>query len=230
MMFPWRAIVLVPMLGVLTLGAGSGSEPKAKAKKPAAGPNPALVNPSIANEQAPDKFRAKFTTTKGDFVIEVTRDWSPAGADRFYNLVKIGYFKDVAFFRVVENFMAQFGIHGDPRVNAAWRSANITDDPVKQSNLRGFVTFAMSSSPNSRSVQFFINYKDNSFLDGQRFAPFGKVVEGMDVVDSLYKGYGDAPPRGRGPNQALIQSQGNPYLKKDFPELDYIKSASLVNP
>jgi len=192
------------------------------AEKEAAKPNPAMLDPKLANEKAPDTFKVKMSTTKGDFTIEVTRDWSPKGADRFYNLVKIGYFTDVAFFRVIENFMAQFGIHGDPAVSAKWRSANIPDDPVKASNGRGYITFAKSSLPDSRSTQFFINFKDNTPLDRMGFSPFGQVVEGMAVVDSIYKGYGESPDQGR------IQMEGNKYLKKDFPNLDYIKSATII--
>ena len=185
-------------------------------------PNPALLDPSQANEKAPEKFQVKFETTKGDFVIEVTREWAPLGADRFYNLVKIGYFSDLAFFRVVPDFMAQFGIHGDPKVSAKWRSANIKDDPVKQSNKRGYVTFA-TAGPNTRSTQFFINFTDrNAFLDSKGFSPFGQVVDGMKVVDSIHSGYGEQP------NQALIQQQGSEYLKKSFPKLDYIKKATIV--
>lgn len=196
----------------------------AKPSKPIA---PALLAPDKATAKAPDEYKVKLDTTKGDIVIEVQRDWAPNGADRFYNLVKLGYFEDIAFFRVVDGFMAQFGLHGAPEVNKAWRSARIPDDPVKESNKRGFVTFA-TSGKDSRTAQMFINYKDNTRLDSQGFSPFGKVVEGMDVVDNLYKGYGEGPPRGRGPNQGRIQMQGNSYLEADFPKLDYIKSASLV--
>ncbi len=198
--------------------------------KPAApkGPHPALKDPSLAEEEAPENFRVKFETTKGDFVVAVTRSWSPRGADRFYNLVKIGYFQDIAFFRVIDGFMAQFGIHGDPDVNLMWKNDNIQDDPVKQSNKRGYVSFAKTGQPNSRSVQFFINYADNARLDAYGFSPFGRVVEGMEVVDSFYKEYGEGAPQGRGPAQNLIQSQGNRYLKARFPNLDYIKKATLM--
>src|SRR5579863_5273360 len=149
--------------------------------------HPMLLDPSNAKDTAPAAFKAKFTTTKGDFVVEVHRDWAPNGADRFYDLVKLGYFDDTRFFRAVDGFMVQFGINGDPAVNAKWQSANITDDPVKQSNERGFMSFAQTNMPNSRSTQVFINYGNNARLDGMRFAPFAQVVQGMDVVDSLYK-------------------------------------------
>lgn len=203
--------------------------PAATPAAPALAPNPALLNPALASEKAPEKFKAKFTTTKGDFVIEVKREWAPNGADRFYNLVKIGFLDDAAFFRNIQGFMVQFGINGDPSVSAKWRNANIQDDPVVGSNLPGYVTFAQTQLPHSRSTQFFINFGDNSRLDGMRFAPFGQVVEGMNVVQSLYSGYGEGAPGGRGPRQDLVQSQGNSYLKQNFPLLDYIKTATIVN-
>ncbi len=186
-----------------------------------------LKNPALANAQAPASFKVKFTTTKGDFTLEVNRDWAPLGADRFYNLVQAGFFTDIAFFRVIDGFMAQFGIHGDPAVAAAWRGARIKDDPVKQSNARGYISYAMAG-PDTRTTQFFINFGDNSQLDGMGFSPFGKVVDGMNVVDGIYKGYGEGAPRGAGPDQGRLQMQGNAYLKQDFPKLDYIKSAELL--
>lgn len=191
-------------------------------------PDPALFDPSKADETAPDSFRVKMETTKGTFVIEAHREWSPHGVDRFYNLVKIGYFREIAFFRVIDGFMAQFGIHGDPEVNEAWKNATIPDDPVEKSNRRGFVTFAKTREPNSRSTQLFVNYKDNSQLDQQGFAPIGEVVKGMDVVEDLYAGYGEGAPRGNGPNQGKIQRRGNKYLKEQFPKLDYLKNAEIV--
>ena len=191
--------------------------------------HPDLLDPSKAKDKAPDVYKAKFTTTKGDFVVEVHRDWAPNGADRFYDLVKLGFFDDTRFFRAVDNFMVQFGISGDPAVSAKWQSANIQDDPVKQSNKRGFVTFAQTNMPNSRSTQVFINYTDaNVRLDGMRFAPFAKISQGMDVVDSLFKGYGEGAPGGMGPDQGRIQAQGNAYLDASFPKLDRIKHAEIV--
>jgi peptidyl-prolyl cis-trans isomerase A (cyclophilin A) len=187
----------------------------------------ALLNPSAATAQAPETFEVKFETTKGDFSVKVTRAWAPQGADRFYNLVKMGYFDDVAFFRVVEGFMVQFGINGDPAVNGKWRPARIQDDPVTQSNTRGKITFA-TSGKNSRTTQVFINFADNSNLDGMGFAPFGEITAGMEIVDSLYKGYGEGAPRGRGPDQGRIQGEGNSYLKAEFPQLDYVKKASVL--
>ncbi len=182
--------------------------------------------PENATATAPEKFKARFRTSNGDFVIEVTRAWSPRGADRFYNLVKIGYFDEIAFFRVIPGFMAQFGIHGDPAISAKWRAAKIQDDPVKTSNKRGYLTFAMAG-PNTRTVQFFISFRDNGSLDSQGFSPFGRVVEGMSVIDGIYDGYGEGAPSGRGPAQGAVQTQGNAYLKKSFPKLDYILSASV---
>jgi peptidyl-prolyl cis-trans isomerase A (cyclophilin A) len=185
-----------------------------------------LRNPSALAEKAPDTFKAALDTSKGQIVITVHRDWAPLGADRFYNLVKSGYLTDVRFFRVLSGFMAQFGINGDPAVAAAWRGARIQDDPVKQSNKRGYVTFA-TAGPNTRTTQLFINYRENASLDKQGFAPIGEVTSGMDVVDQLYSGYGEGAPSGKGPSQQRAQAEGNAYLMKEFPRLDYIKAATI---
>ncbi|MDD5657314.1 MAG: peptidylprolyl isomerase [Elusimicrobia bacterium] len=205
-------------------------EPAPAVSAPAA-PAPvsdALLFPQKAMERAPAVYKARFSTTKGDFVVEVHRDWAPNGADRFYNLVKVGFFDGEVFFRAVEGFMVQFGLNGSPDVNGVWRQAAIADDPAAgQSNKRGFITFA-TAGPNTRTTQVFINYADNGRLDSMGFTPFGQVVEGMDVVDALYKGYGDAPPNGRGPDQGRIQMEGNSYLKRDFPLLDSVKTAQLL--
>jgi peptidyl-prolyl cis-trans isomerase A (cyclophilin A) len=190
-------------------------------------PPPQLLRPEEATATAPEFFVAELETTKGTVHIEVHRDWAPKGADRFFNLVQRGYFHATAFFRVVSGFMAQIGIHGHPAVNAAWRNARIEDDPVKQTNTRGTVSFA-TSGPNSRTTQFFINFADNSRLDGMGFAPFGRV-RNMDVVDKLYAEYGEGAPAGRGPMQGRMQTEGNAYLKRDFPELDYILVARIVD-
>ena len=188
----------------------------------------ALLNPAAATATAPDTYQAKFETSAGDFVIQVHRGWAPNGADRFYNLVKVGYYDDVRFFRVVEGFMVQFGINGDPAVNEAWQGTEFPDDPVTQSNTRGKITFA-TRGPNTRTTQVFINFVDrNKFLDGQGFSPFGEVVEGMDVVDKLYNGYGEGAPRGRGPHQGRLQAEGNAYLAKEFPKMDYVKKATVL--
>jgi peptidyl-prolyl cis-trans isomerase A (cyclophilin A) len=188
------------------------------------------VDPSEATEKAPGVFKVRFATTKGDFAVEVHRDWAPHGADRFYNLVKIGYFTDVSFYRAIDNFIP-FGIHGSPEVSAKWRRATIPDDPATgQSNKRSFVTFN-ADGPNTRTTQVAINLGDNGILDAD-FPPFGKVVSGMDVVDSLYKdfqGYGGEARRAlvRGPDQSRIQTEGNTYLRREFPLLDYVKTAKL---
>jgi peptidyl-prolyl cis-trans isomerase A (cyclophilin A) len=194
---------------------------------------PSLMNPASLKEQAPEKFKAKFTTTKGDFVVQVTRAWAPHGADRFYNLVKAGFFNDCSFFRIVPGFIAQVGMPADPKVGTAWQSANIPDDPVKHSNAAGTLVFAKSSAPNSRTTQLFINLVDNkNQLDPpvqQGFAPFGEVTEGMDVVKKLYSGYGDGSDMGgNGPTQDRIRREGKPYLDKNFPKLDSIKTGTIV--
>jgi peptidyl-prolyl cis-trans isomerase A (cyclophilin A) len=201
--------------------AGQGAAPA----KPA-GTDPALLHPAQLNAKAPDTFKVKFTTTKGDFVVEVTRAWSPLGADRFYNLVKHHYYDQAAFFRVLNSprpFVVQFGIHADPKVNAVWQPANIKDDPVTQHNVRGTVTFA-TGGPNTRTTQVFINLGDNSALDKMGFSPFGKVVEGMDVVDKFYGEYGE----GASNHQDRIQAEGKAYLDKNFPKLDSIVTAVIV--
>jgi peptidyl-prolyl cis-trans isomerase A (cyclophilin A) len=185
-----------------------------------------LSNPAALREQAPPVYKAKFDTTKGVFVIEVHRDWAPNGADRFYNLVKNGFYDNVRFFRVISGFMVQFGIHGDPKVSAPWREAQLRDDPVKQSNKRGYITYAMAG-PNTRTSQVFINFGDNASLDSQGFSPFGRVVTGMEVVDKLNAEYGEGAPRGRGPDQSRMQMEGNAYLTKDFGRLDYVKKATI---
>ena len=185
-----------------------------------------LANPAALNEQSPATYKVRFDTSKGAFVVEVHRDWAPNGADRFYNLVKNGFYDDTRFFRVVSGFMVQFGINGDPNVAARWRSATIKDDPVKQSNKRGTITFA-TAGPDTRTSQVFINFADNSPLDRQGFSPFGQVTSGMSVVDALHSGYGEGAPSGRGPEQGRIQGEGNAYLKKDFPNLDYVKKATI---
>lgn len=214
------AVSALLISGLVSMAEGDNKTATKPAEtKPAATAD--LTNPAKLTEKAPDTFKVKFDTTKGSFTVEVTRSLAPNGADRFYNLVKSGYFKDIGFFRVVPGFMVQFGIHGDPKVSAAWRDANITDDPVKGSNTRGTITFA-TAGPNTRTTQLFINYGNNTFLDGQGFAPFGRVVEGMDVVDKINSEYRETP------NQGAIQGQGNEYLKKNFSNLDYIKSATIL--
>jgi peptidyl-prolyl cis-trans isomerase A (cyclophilin A) len=185
-----------------------------------------LGNPAALTEQAPATYKARFDTSKGVFVIDVRREWAPVGADRFYNLVKNGFYDENRFFRVISGFMVQFGINGNPQVSTPWRNAQIKDDPVKQSNKRGFITFA-TSGPNSRTTQVFINFGDNSRLDGMGFASFGQVSSGMNVVDQLYSDYGEGAPQGRGPSQGRIQGEGNAYLTRDFPNLDFVRKATI---
>src|SRR6185503_800810 len=185
--------------------------------------NPA--DPAFAT-QAPDSFRARFATTKGDFVIAVHRAWAPLGADRFYNLVRSGFYDGVRFFRVMPGFMAQFGIHGDTAVTTAWLERRIQDDPVRRTNVRGMVTFA-TGGPGTRTTQIFIHYGNNDRLDGMGFAPFGQVVEGMEVVDQLYGAYGEGAPSGRGPDQFRLNVEGEKYLARQFPKLDKINKATV---
>lgn len=179
--------------------------------------------------QVPAVYRVKFDTSKGAFVVEVHRDWAPVGADRFYTLVKTGFFDNARFFRVISGFMVQFGISGDPKIAARWHDANIKDDPVRQSNQRGYITYA-TAGPNTRTTQVFINFANNRALDSQGFAPFGRVITGMNVVDSLYAGYGEGAPEGNGPAQGRIEREGNAYLTSQFPQLDYIKKATIEPP
>lgn len=192
--------------------------------------NPMLLDPEAATQgEAPAKFKAKFITSAGDFVIEFHRAWAPIGVDRAYHLIKADYYKGIAFFRTVPNFMVQFGIHANPSVSKAWENFTIKDDPVTKSNTVGMVTFAKRNIPDTRLTHLFINYRDNSMLDAQGFAPIGEVVEGMAVVERLYGGYGDGPPMGRGPDQGALTEQGNPYLQKQFPKLDYIKDVVILD-
>jgi peptidyl-prolyl cis-trans isomerase A (cyclophilin A) len=179
----------------------------------------------VTDEQAPPTFRARFETSQGPFVIEVQREWAPIAADRFYALVRRGFYNDARFFRVLTGFMAQFGLNGDPKIQGEYALANLLDEPPKQSNLRGFVSFAKESSPNTRYTMVFINYKDNSYLDADGFAPFGQVVSGMEVVEKLYSGYG----RQNVPDQRRIKSEGNAYLTAEYPRLDFIKTARIEN-
>ena len=211
-------------------GGEAGDAPPAEeaappaAQPPAAAPAPAPSTPATA----PAMYRVRFETNEGDFVVEVDRSLAPNGADRLYQLVSDGFYTDVRFFRVIPGFMAQFGINGDPAVTARWTGNTIQDDPVAASNTRGTITFAMTSQPNSRGTQLFINLVDNANLDASGFAPIGRVIEGMDVVDRLYSGYGEGAPRGAGPDQAQLRSQGNAYLTQNFPQLDYIERATIV--
>ena len=213
-----RTIILITAWTIAVLGCGGSEEGSVEVD------NEALMDPANAamNQQAPDQFDVEFNTSKGIFVVAATRDLAPNGVDRFYNLVKAGFYNECRFFRVVPNFMAQFGFHGDPEVTKVWFNASIPDDPRKESNTRGKITFA-TRGPNTRTTQLFINFKDNSYLDGQGFTPFGEISKGMDVVDSIHSGYGEKP------NQQQIGIKGNRYLNKIFPDLDYIISARVID-
>lgn len=191
------------------------------------GIDPRLADPANFTERAPDTYAVELATSEGPIVIDVTRAWAPNGADRFYNMVRSGLLTDVAFFRVVDDFMAQAGLPGIPALAGVWNTASISDDPRTQSNTVGMVSFAATSMPNSRSTQFFINTADNTNLDPMGFAPFGRVRD-MTTVGRLYSGYGDGPPRGRGPNQGRIVREGNPYLRAEFGDLDYIERARIL--
>ena len=213
---PAAALALLLIVPVVAACAGGDA--------PADDGRPDVYYPGRLDATAPERFQARFETSAGDFVVDVHRSWSPLGADRFYNLVRNGYYDDTRIFRVVPDFMVQFGIAGDPVLEYQWRDATLRDDPVVESNTRGRVTFAMSGR-DSRINQIFINYKDNRDLDAQGFSPFGEIVEGMEVVDAFYSEYGDGPPRGDGPYQAQVLAQGNEYLDAEFPELTRILRA-----
>jgi peptidyl-prolyl cis-trans isomerase A (cyclophilin A) len=204
-----RATGLVLLLGMTLSGLSALAQSK-------------LSDPSALTETAPELFRARFETNKGPFVIEVHREWAPIAADRFYNLVKHGFYDGTRFFRVRPGFMAQFGINGTPEIQSAWQRAFLRDEPVVKSNTRGFVSFTTEGRPQSRFTQIFINYGDNSRLDADGFAPFGEVVAGMDVVDKLF-----SPPDPQ-PDQRRILREGNAYLQAEFPKLDFVKKATIV--
>jgi peptidyl-prolyl cis-trans isomerase A (cyclophilin A) len=203
------------------VGRGRGAAPRT-ALSPAA--KAQKKNPAALKDVAPAEYRAAFDTSAGPFVVLVHRSWAPRGADRFYNLVKYGFFNNARFFRVIPTFMVQFGINGDPSIQGPWTDANITDDPVTEHNTRGRITFAKTPRPNTRSTQVFINFGDNSRLDRDGFAPFGEVVSGMEAVDKINAQYGEQP------EQDQIQRQGNAYLMKQFPKLDYVTKATIVAP
>ncbi len=225
------ALLLVTAIAAVGCGGDTGEE--AASPDTIAPADTMPINPLLfpgsgdLTQTAPDTFRARFETTAGEFVVEVYREWSPNGADRFYNLVNGGYYDGVRFFRVISGFMAQFGIHAEPAVSAQWRVAMIPDDPVVESNTRGILSFAKSSVPDSRTTQVFINLVNNSGLDEMGFSPFGEVVSGMDVVDQLYNAYGDGPPGGEGPEQGRIIAEGEGYLAESFPELDQVIQATI---
>lgn len=212
----------ISTLSLIVLSAACASPDTPPADSAAATP-PATPAAAPA-DAAPATFRVRMETSKGPIVIQVNRAWSPNGVDRFHQLVEAGYYDDVRFFRVVPGFVVQFGMHGDSARNAQWSTNGLIDEPVMQPNRRGTVTYAKSSMPNSRTTQLFINLADNTTLDQQGFAPFGEVVEGMSVIDALYSGYGDQPT-GR---QGEIAAQGNAFLNREYPRLDFIKTAKVV--
>src|SRR6266446_3580384 len=211
--------------------AAAPVQPEATGSAPAEAPRKgsydrALLRPTLLKDKAPETYQVKFTTARGEFILTVTRAWAPIGADRFYNLVKHHFYDNASFFRVVPDFVVQFGLSAYPPVSAAWKDTNIKDDPVSQSNKKGSITFA-TAVPNTRTTQVFINLKDNTRLDSMGFAPFGVVEgDGMNVVEMMYSQYGD----NAGPDQDQIQKQGKAYLDKGWPKLDSIKSATVVAP
>jgi cyclophilin family peptidyl-prolyl cis-trans isomerase len=228
-----KQILLTALSGVLMCGMVMAQTPAAKSPAPAkpaapAATNSKLLNPAALTAPAPAEFDVKFTTTEGVIDFHITKAWAPHGADRFYNLVRAGFFTDVAFYRVIAGFMAQFGVSPDPAVTRAWMQANVKDDPKNESNKRGRLTFAQSSAPNSRGTQLFINLADNARLDAT-FPPIGEVTEGMDVVDKLYSGYGETGDMGgRGPASSKLDVEGKPYLDRNFPKISRILSAKIV--
>lgn len=221
MQYARSAITLSLLVLVVACGGGSDADSsETVARSP-------LLRPNRYTETAPEVYRVRLETTAGDVVIRVHRSWAPLGADRFYNLAKGGFYTDARVYRVVDGFMAQFGQNGDPYVNQAWKAEYLVDDPVVESNTRGRIAFAKSGR-HSRTTEVFISYKDNSSLDAQDFAPFGEVIEGMEAVDAFHSGYGDGPPRGDGPYQAMVEARGNDYLDADFPELTKILSVTVT--
>jgi len=219
-----KFLALCASIGLSALAQAPAAKPPVKrtVTAPAARPSPGLLNPALAKATAPPVYNVVFSTSKGDVTFEVQRAWAPNGADRFYNLVKIGFFDGAPFFRLVPGFVVQWGMNPNPAVNKVWANANIKDDAVKESNKPGYLTFAQTSQPNTRSTQLFINFGDNSRLDAMGFAPIGKVTAGMDVVEKFYTGYGEQP------DQQELLDKGKAYYEKNFPQLDIIKTAKIM--
>ncbi len=213
------------VLALLLVGLGACQERDSAREQPRQPPNP-LLQPRRLKETSPAEYRVRFSTTQGSFVVEVHRAWAPRGADRFYNLVKNGFYDGDRIYRVIDGTLAQWGVNGDPRINAAWKEAYIVDDSVTHSNARGRVAFAQGGV-HTRTTVVFVNLRNNPSLDEHGFAPFGEVVEGMDVVDRFYSAYGDGPPRGDGPYQARALALGEAYFAQEFPELDRITRATV---
>ena len=222
---PVLALSAMLVSSISSFGQATSPQPKPAAHRPAsAAARPSLLNPASLTAKAPAEFKVAFTTSAGNFIVQVHRDWAPLGADRFYNLVRRGFFTNASFFRVVPGFVVQFGLNADPAINKVWQQAKFPDDPVKQSNKRGTLVFA-TAGPNTRTTQLFINFADNGRLDGMGFAPFGEVVEGMDTtVDKIYPGYREQP------DQGLITEHGDVYISNNFPKTDKIKLARVVPP
>lgn len=219
--FPVLALSAILVSSLSLSGQATSPRPKPHAPRPSTAARPSLLNPASLTAKAPAEFKVAFTTSAGNFTVQVHRDWAPLGADRFYNLVRRGFFTNASFFRVVPGFVVQSGLNANPAINKVWDQAKIQDDPVKQSNKRGTLVFA-TAGPNTRTTQLFINFADNGRLDGMGFAPFGEVIEGMDTVDKIYPGYGEQP------SQDLITAQGDAYMSKNFPKIDKIKLARVV--
>lgn len=225
---PLRRTVLAALAAAACAAACRG-RPAPEAPTPVAERRNLLLDPDTALERraAPDTFDVRFATTRGPFVVRVVRAWAPRGSDRLFYLANNGFYDGARVFRVLPHFVAQFGAPGDPRVNRVWETRTIKDDPVHRANVRGFVSFA-TAGPNTRTTQVFVNLANNQRLDRLGFAPLGRVVLGMENVDSLYAGYGEGAPGGRGPDQDRIAAEGNRYLAAEFPKLDVIDSARVV--
>lgn len=211
---------MIALAGIAACGGGGDNAEEAVTRSP-------LLRTANYAETAPDQYRVDIETSVGTVVVQVHRSWAPLGADRFYSLARGGFYDDTRIYRVMENFMAQWGLNGDPYVNQAWKNEFIVDDPVRESNLRGRIAFA-KGGVHTRTTEVFISYRDNSALDAEGFAPFGEVIEGMDVVDQFYAAYGEGPPRGEGPYAAMASARGNAYLDEEFPELTRILSMTVT--
>ena len=209
-----KALMVLCAAMLAAVSCSKPEPPKEVVKEPS-------KEPAKEVSKVPETFKVKFETTKGNFVVEVHRDWAPRGADRFYELVKNGFYEGGGFFRVIKGFMVQFGLNSDPALNTKWHTMTIPDDPVTKTNTKGRITFA-TAGPATRTTQLFINYGNNSRLDNDGFAPFGQVIEGMEVVESIFSGYGEDPDQGQ------IERKGNAYLKEHYPKLDYIKKVTVV--
>ena len=221
-------LVLTGLLCTLFGAAACSPAEEESADEATSDRNPLLFARTIQRSgPTPDRFRVRFETTAGEFVVEAHREWSPLGVDRFHQLVRAGFYDDTRFYRVVDGFMAQFGLNGDWQVNYVWKDENLQDEPVVRSNTRGRLAFA-KGGPHTRTTELYVNFADNSRLDVLGFSPFAEVVEGMEAVDRIYSGYGEGPPAGDGPYAAMIHARGNAYLDEEFPELTRIIRATVI--